>query len=393
MRVRNVVIGSSFLWRDAAKVGLHFLSEHLLARGCRLEWFTIPLSPLHFVKPRAARARARHLRIALRGPYREISTGKSLTNRVPITLIHPTRVPGLDSYWVSRTYLTWRIPSLAALARRDGVYPVDMVFFDCGGINSYYPFEKRGGVVVYRVSDLAAEFPGQVAGRIQSEQEIIRKADLLLPVSEPIYDEVVRIRGSRRGVHLLPNGVETDLFDRTTPPPLDYTEIPNPRAVFVGSVGSWCDLELVGAVARLRPTVSFCLIGRGEIANSLPSNVYLLGPRPHQQIPAYLQHATMGLIPFKDCPLTRKIERPLKFYEYISSGLPVVSVPYGAMMRMAPHALFGSSPAEFAAALDKAMAYTPQQRAWLRAEGSRFSWKAVYQKFDAILGSEGIEFP
>lgn len=392
MRIKNVVAGSSWLWRDVGRVGLHALCEHLLDQGCNMEWFTIPFSLLLFASPRHMSLKLHRLARSLGPPWREQVGKGHLVNRVPLTPLHPVSgIPFLESYFVSSSYLGWRVSPLSALAQRDGVFPVDMLLFDTGGTGIYYEFAKEASVVVYRVNDLLAEFPRQTKGSIACEREIIRKADLVLPVSGPIYDEVLRIRGSAEGVHLLPNGVNLRLFSAAAPCPPEYAAIPEPRAALVGALSSWYDWDLLAEVARMRPGVSFCLIGRGDVPDMGLKNVHVLGPRAPEQVPAYMQHASVGLIPFKDLPRIRKTERPLKFYQYIASGLPVVSVPYGALSTMAPHALFGATPAEFAEAIDAALAYTDEDRAHLREAAVQYSWDAIMERFDAILSQQGFE--
>ena len=391
MRVKNVVIGSSYLWRDSAKVGLHTFGEHLLSKGCGIEWFTIPFSLLHFVSPKHMSLKLHRLARSLGPPWREQVGRGRIVNRIPLTLLHPLPgIPLLESYFVSRSYLGLRIVPLPALAKRDGIFPVDMLLFDAGGTGIYYEFAKKASVVAHRVNDLVAEFPRQVKGRIECEKEIIRKADIVLPVSGPIYDEVIRIRGSVEGVHLLPNGVNLRLFSAVASCPPEYAAIPEPRAVLVGTFSGWYDWDLLREVAQMRPAVSFCLVGRGEVPTMGLGNVHVLGPRAPEQIPAYMQHASVGLIPFRDCPRIRRVERPLKFYQYIASGLPVVSVPYGALRGMSPGVFFGASPAEFAEALDAALRVTSEERAALRRAAQQFSWGTVFERFEAILGEHGI---
>jgi len=393
VRIENIVMAGSYLWRDRAKVGLHAFGEHFLESGCSIEWFTIPLSLLHFLKPSSAKVKAEYLSLALGKPRREDIGAAYVVNRIPLTAIHPApEMPFLESYFASRTYLNWRFPSLPSLAKRDGIYPVDMVFFDCGGIDIYHPFRSKSRLVVYRISDFASEFPRQTRGRIESEREIIRKADLLLLAYDSMIDEVCEIRGSRTGVHVLHNSVNIDPFVESCAFPPEYAAIPEPRAIYAGSMSSWYNWDLLLEVARLRPGVSFCLIGRGRVPDSLPANVFYLGARPHEQIPAFMQHASVGLIPYKNLRRIRRIDRPLKFYEYLASGLPIVSVPFGLLTEMAPYAFFGAAPGAFAEAIDEALAAcTPEHRAWLRQEARQFSWANVFERFDAILKEEGFE--
>jgi len=312
---------------------------------------------------------------------------------VSFTLIHPVAVFPFDSYFVSRSFLRWTPFSWKGFLKKEGIFPLDLLFFDAGGMNLFYPLHGFTKLTVYRLSDLVAEFPNQVSGRVESEREVLRKVDLVLAVSEGLYDAAVRIRGTDKGVYLLPNGVHLAPFQRSYPEPEEYARIPRPRALFVGSLSSWFDWELLRKVAFLRPNISFVVVGRGEFPKNLPQNVYLLGPRPHEKIPAYMQHADVGLIIFKDLPLIRKIEGPLKFYEYLASGLPVVSVPYGDLKKMAPFALFGDTPDEFAVALDEAIeqAKDPEERARRKKEAERYSWDRIFARFEEILRAEGVQ--
>jgi len=273
------------------------------------------------------------------------------------------------------------------------VYIVDILMFDAGGLNIFYPVEKLSSLRIYRLSDLVAELPNQVRGRIESEREIIKRVDLVLPVSESLYEEAVKIRGTKRGVYLLPNGVDLSLFQHEYPEPIEYKRIPRPRAIFVGALSDWFDWDILKKLALMRPKVSFVVVGRGKVPETLPENVHLLGPRPHESIPSYLQHVDVGLILFKNLPLIKRIERPLKFYEYLAAGLPVVSVPYGSLQNMAPFALFGDSADTLARALDEALEISGdmEERARRKREAERFSWENIFARFEEILKREGVD--
>jgi glycosyltransferase involved in cell wall biosynthesis len=131
--------------------------------------------------------------------------------------------------------------------------------------------------------------------------------------------------------------VDHDLLSRglrePLPCPEDLAKLPRPIMGFVGMIGEWVDLDLVAALARTRPDASIVMIGpeltgRGPCAG-LP-NVHFLGSRDHKLLPAYLRHFDVGLIPFRHVPLTHNAN-PIKLYEYVAAGLPVVSTPLPAV--------------------------------------------------------------
>ena len=151
----------------------------------------------------------------------------------------------------------------------------------------------------------------------------------------------------------LPNGVDFGHFGETVGPlPPEYMRIPKPIAIYVGSIEAWFDFDLLNRAAAELSHVSFVLIGPEEMAlrklKKLP-NIHVLGPRPYQDIPSYLQHATVGLIPFDRANHATLIDNvnPLKLYEYMASGLPVVAVEWEELRRIGSPAFLTKTIPEF----------------------------------------------
>jgi glycosyltransferase involved in cell wall biosynthesis len=174
-------------------------------------------------------------------------------------------------------------------------------------------------------------------------------------------DEVARGLGAKK-ILRVPNGIDASRFEGELPPePAEYAGWRGPVAVYVGAMAEWVDLSLVEACARARPDVLFALVGPGPAdAAGFPSlaNVRFLGRRPPEQIPAYLRNADAGLIPFRSSRLESLIARvnPLKLYEYLAAGLPVVSTRWAELERLASPARLCASTEEFVAALDAVLA-------------------------------------
>ena len=105
-------------------------------------------------------------------------------------------------------------------------------------------------------------------------------------------------------------------------------------------------------------------------------NVHLLGPRPYEGLPAVLRGADAGLIPYVRSALTDSIF-PMKVYEYLAAGLPVVATPLPALAGVGGHR-HGAGRRRLPAALDaRAAARTrPQRRAERSRGGVAHSWDA-----------------
>ena len=128
-------------------------------------------------------------------------------------------------------------------------------------------------------------------------------------------------------------------------------------------MAEWFDVDLLHAVAALRPALNFAVVGplRPALAGSAataPANVHYFGARPYAELPAWLQHADAALIPFKCTLLTAGVD-PVKLYEYLAAELPVVATPFSVELEVAASQgalLLAADPAAFAAALDAALA-------------------------------------
>ena len=159
----------------------------------------------------------------------------------------------------------------------------------------------------------------------------------------------------------------------------------------MGALDSWFDVEAIEQSAALHPHCRFILAGRIEFdpiqrLRALP-NVELTGEIPYHQVPELLARFQIGLIPFRINPLTL-MTNPIKLYEYFSCGLPVVSTPLPEAQAMGDLVYVGTSPADFARQVGRALAEDdPRQRARRREIAARESWTARAQDISAEFGT------
>lgn len=84
-------------------------------------------------------------------------------------------------------------------------------------------------------------------------------------------------------------------------------------------------------------------------------NVHRLGYRSYDALPAYLRGMQVGVLPTLLNDYTRSMF-PMKFYEYLAAGLPVVSTPLDFAKVPRVGLLTGGDAASFVAALDAQLA-------------------------------------
>jgi GT2 family glycosyltransferase/glycosyltransferase involved in cell wall biosynthesis len=185
--------------------------------------------------------------------------------------------------------------------------------------------QRWGWKVVYDCMDEHGGFSGNQPGMLRHEAALVEESDLVVATSHLLYEKAAP--RARRAL-LLPNAADYEHF-RTPGPGRPLDGLPGPVVGYYGAIAEWFDVDMVRAAAQARPDWQFVLIGHtfgADVAwlRNLP-NVHLPGELPYAELPGYLHRFDVACIPFRLTPLTRATN-PVKFYEYLSAGKPVVAV-------------------------------------------------------------------
>ncbi|HWJ42995.1 MAG TPA: glycosyltransferase [Solirubrobacterales bacterium] len=248
-------------------------------------------------------------------------------------------------------------------------------------------------VVYHCVDDVAAQKGVDAASFRGAEERFARRADLVL-ASAPALAE--RMRTLSDHVLYAPNVADTGAFATALEPgPVDpaLAELPRPRLVFQGAiVATKLDVGLLAEVAGLRPDWSIVLVGprgAGDPTGDLSPldgapNIQMIGPRRAGDLPRALRGADVGLIPYAINDLTRSVF-PMKVYEYLAAGLPVLATPLPALEGVEAIETVGSA-AELVAAAERALAAdSPQVRRARSEDAASHSWEARLEEIERAL--------
>jgi len=239
----------------------------------------------------------------------------------------------------------------------------------------------EAAVVYYCGDDFGALSGVDHAAAQQAEARLAARADLILAASPALA-----ARFPARKTHLLPHGVDYDLFANPAPCAADLPQ-DVPVAGFYGALAPWIDTGLIAAVARLLPHWRFVLVGPVQTDVSelrACANVSLVGARPHAALPSYSQHWTAGIIPFRDNAQIRA-SNPLKLREYLAAGRPIVSTEFPALDPYRAHVAVADGAAAFAARLEAARQDDPQAARARQASVAAESWSARAAQAAALI--------
>jgi hypothetical protein len=229
-----------------------------------------------------------------------------------------------------------------------------------------------------------AGFSFHTAETTALEAGLIRGADLILASSRPLQEKIAR---SNREAVLLRNACDYEHFASVT-----RHGSHRPVIGYYGAIADWFDSDLVADLAEHQPGWDFVLIGSTFAADvsrlrNLP-NVQLVGERPYGELPRWLSRFDVAILPFRRTPLT-EATNPVKAYEIMAAGLPLVSVPLPEIVEFGDLVRLASTPVEFEKQIRAELGnrdeiLVERRRAFARGQ----TWEERVRQLDGLISSK-----
>jgi GT2 family glycosyltransferase len=204
-----------------------------------------------------------------------------------------------------------------------------------------------------------------------AETAIFAGSDVVLAASRPLVDHIARQRPSV----LVRNAAEVEFFAKGFS---DRRANARPVIGYFGAIAEWFAIDWIETCAVAKPEWDFRLIGRTDGCDTARAakldNVEFLGERPYAELPELLREFDVALIPFKIIDLTL-CTNPVKLYEYMSAGKPVVASPMPEVIEATDLAYIAEDAASFVERVAQALAEdTPERRAERQAWARGHDW-------------------
>jgi glycosyltransferase involved in cell wall biosynthesis len=309
-----------------------------------------------------------------------------------------------------RWALTGKVRRLAARVQPDAI------------MERYYNFAgegmtvaaETGAVAVLEVNAPVIDYPGSTKGTLdrlliaepmrRRREWICERADVIVTPEPAILPPAT----AAEKILKLEWGADTDRFRPDARGAIPFARPAETVAVFAGAFRNWHGaIHLVDAIrelrARGRADIGAVFLGDGpelaacRAAASGLEGIVFTGAVPHSQMPAALAACDIGVAPF-DLDAHRALSlafywSPLKIFEYMAAGLPVVAPAMSRIPTIVEHDREGllydpAFPGSLAAALE---ALTDGQRRLRLGHAAReravreYSWFAHCVALDGAM--------
>lgn len=213
---------------------------------------------------------------------------------------------------------------------------------------------KRGIETVYEHIDNWESSLGSLFYDEQVFRSFVKKSGVITVTAKLLGEKISAVWN--RNYLYLANAVNSTIFEPTKDyqKPSDLVEGKKTLLYFGSLWGEWFDWEKIVYVAR-HCDCEINLIGDYypivDRIKTMPANIHFLGLKKQTELPAYLCHSDIALLPFKNCEIGKYVS-PLKIFEYIAMNKPVVATPLDDIEGY-PNVITADSNQEWAAAVEK----------------------------------------
>jgi teichuronic acid biosynthesis glycosyltransferase TuaH len=183
---------------------------------------------------------------------------------------------------------------------------------------------------------------------------------------------------------VIANGLEPSEWVEAPRPPSWVEQLPRPLLLYAGTLDSRLDVPRLLDLARARPEAAIVLVGPLVEPEHLEplraaANVVIRPPLGRRELTGLVRSADVGVIPHVRSALTEAMS-PLKLYEYLGGGLPVVASDLAPMRGVDQRVLLVPDGHGYAAAVDTALELGRASEEMRLAFVDASSWRARHDR-------------
>lgn len=326
-------------------------------------------------------------------PYLERYPGRT-PGAPPVTVIR-LHYPSNEHYWIGhndeRTQPAYERLLLDYLEEEEILDPILWLYTPMAA-----PFVEviEPQLLIYDVMDELSAFKGASVALKRADRELLERADLVFTGGVSLY----RTRQHQHhNIHLFPSGVDLAHFARAAQEefarPADIADLPAPILGYFGVIDERMDLDLLAHLAQAHPEWQLLMVGPVIKIDpaELPQapNLHYPGMKDYSELPAYLAHFDVALVPFAMNEATRHLS-PTKTLEYLAAHKPVVSTPIPDIIELyGDYVRIGATPAAFTQQVEAALAASFTERQTRRQQEQilldHYTWDSIATQMAELI--------
>lgn len=164
------------------------------------------------------------------------------------------------------------------------------------------------------------------------ERKLVLNADIVFCSSSHLKSVLQNRYDTRRDIHIVNNAINiyedkkcVSVQNKAVTEKIKCFQNP---FIYIGTISEWFDFDSVVALLNDNKSIDVLLFGpAGYAAIPKHNRLHIMGAIEHECIYEIMKHASALIMPFKINDLILSVN-PVKIYEYIYSGKPIIATRY-----------------------------------------------------------------
>jgi len=221
---------------------------------------------------------------------------------------------------------------------------------------------------------------------VETQDWFLRHADVVFATSSVLVQRAATLRTG--STYLFPNGVDFEHWQEVSniSVPSAIRHIPHPIVGYFGTISHWIDRDVILELSTQYPLWQFVFIGPRADNGFLDPvfsrpNCHWLDSQPYEILPGLAAQFDVCWMPFCQTDLTEAIN-PVKIYEYLALGKPVVAPPFPDLIQLGPAVEFAVKSIEYGHLIKKMIEekHDAGREDERRSLSRHFRWSKLWQQ-------------
>jgi O-antigen biosynthesis protein len=252
--------------------------------------------------------------------------------------------------------------------------------------------ERFHAPVIYDCHDQLDSFSGVAQEIAAQEPALVAASELVICSADRLRRHCLALGAAASRCHVVRNAVSG--MEVTASPRVCPESGASPVIGYLGALEDWFDCDAIRIAALARPDWRFVLAGRSESRNLRSllhlSNVAFIGEVTRDWVPGVLAGFDVATIPFALNTLTLGAD-PIKLYEYLAAGLPVVSARLPETERFGNCVHYYDEPQSFIDAVEAALNDRDESKRLQRRDAVKDeTWESRCHQILSLLQLPGV---